>query len=112
MKALSIKEPWATMFIKGKKTIETRVWSTKYRGDLLLCASKKPVSKISGHAFAVAKLIGCEPMTKLDEKLACCEVYDGAWSWFLIDVTLIKPLLVKGQLGLFEVDTKGLIQYV
>jgi len=107
MKAVSIKEPWASLILSGKKTIETRTWSTKYRGDLLLCASKKPVSSISGCAFAIAQLIGCDPMTKLDEHLACCEIYDGAWSWFLLDVRPIKPFPVKGMLGLFEVDIDG-----
>ena len=46
MKALSIKEPWATLILEGKKTIETRTWKTNYRGEILLCASKNPKSNI------------------------------------------------------------------
>lgn len=52
MKGLTIKEPYASLMLFGK-TLETRVWSTDYRGQVLICASKKPydletVVKISG----------------------------------------------------------------
>lgn len=106
MKALSIKEPWASMILSGKKTIETRTWKTKYRGSILLCASKNPESKISGMAFATAELISCLPMNEYDEEKSCCEVYPGAYSWFLENVKKIKPFPVKGQLRIFEVKFK------
>ena len=104
MKALSIKEPWASMIREGKKTIETRTWKTKYRGKILLCASKNPKSNISGYAFAIAELIDCLPMVKDDERFACCEVYPGAYSWFLKDIKGIEPFKIRGQLRLFEVE--------
>ncbi len=40
MKALSIREPWASMILFGEKTIETRSWWTHYGGDLLICVTK------------------------------------------------------------------------
>lgn len=104
MKALSIKEPWATMIKEGKKIIETRTWKTNYRGKILLCASKNPKSDISGKAFATAEILDCLPMVKNDEIFACCEVYDRAYSWFLGNVKLIKPFKMRGQLGLFECE--------
>ncbi len=104
MKALSIKEPWATLILNGDKTIETRTWGTKYRGEILLCASKNPPSEISGKAFAVAEISDCRDMTLSDENEACCEVYPGAKSWVLSNVRRIDPFPVKGQLGLFEVE--------
>ena len=104
MKALSIKEPWATLINDGQKTIETRTWKTNFRGKILLCASAKPASSLSGHAFAVAEIIDCRPMTEEDEKLAKCDVYDRAHSWVLANVTPIAPFSVKGQLGLFNID--------
>lgn len=104
MKAISIKEPWASMILSRKKTIETRTWKTKYRGDILLCASKSPDTILSGKAFAIAKIIDCLPMVKDDEKYACCELYPKANSWFLTNIRKIQPFPVKGQLGLFEVD--------
>lgn len=104
MKAISLREPWASIVMKGKKTIETRVWKTDYRGKLLICASATPKSEVSGNAIAIADLVDCRPMTKTDEIQACCSVYEGAYSWVLQDIKSIKPFKVKGKLGLFEVD--------
>ena len=106
MKAISLKEPWASLVLEGRKTIETRVWRTNYRGKLLLCASKDPKSEISSRAFATAELVDISPMVKADEKEACCKVYEGAYAWILSDITEIKQFGVKGSLGLFNVDNK------
>ena len=40
MKALTIKQPWATLIIQGDKRFEFRSWQTKYRGELLIHAGK------------------------------------------------------------------------
>lgn len=104
MKALSIKEPWASLILAGKKTIETRTWKTKYRGKVLLCASKNPKSDISGKAFATAEIVDCREMTEKDFVKALCPIYPGAYSWVLSNIKKIKPFPVKGQLRLFEVE--------
>jgi len=41
MKCISILQPWASLVALGHKRIETRSWNTKYRGELLIHASKK-----------------------------------------------------------------------
>lgn len=41
MKTLSVLQPWASLIATGAKKIETRSWSTKYRGPLAIHASKK-----------------------------------------------------------------------
>lgn len=46
MKALTIRQPWASLIAAGVKTIETRSWSTKYRGPLAIHAGKSPRSWI------------------------------------------------------------------
>lgn len=38
MKALTIRQPWASLIAAGVKTIETRSWSTRYRGPLAIHA--------------------------------------------------------------------------
>ena len=49
MKVLSILQPWASLCVntdsngKALKQIETRSWNTKYRGKLLIHASKKKI---------------------------------------------------------------------
>ena len=40
MKVITIKQPWATLIAKGYKEYEFRTWKTKYRGDILIHASK------------------------------------------------------------------------
>jgi hypothetical protein len=106
MKAISIREPWASMFLENK-SIETRTWKTDYRGNLLLCASKYPKSEISGKAFAIANLIDVRPMVREDVVKACCEMYDGAYSWVFGKIEKIQPFPVKGQLGLFNINYSG-----
>lgn len=40
MRVLSVSQPWASLIIRDVKSIETRSWSTKYRGPVLIHASK------------------------------------------------------------------------
>jgi hypothetical protein len=46
MKVLSLIQPWASLIAFDEKHIETRSWATKYRGPLLIHASKK-IDKIA-----------------------------------------------------------------
>lgn len=41
MKALTLHQPWASLIAAGVKTIETRSWSTRYRGPLAVHAGKR-----------------------------------------------------------------------
>lgn len=78
MKALSLTQPWATLVAIGAKRIETRSWSTAYRGDVLIHAAKKfpadarclcPIAPFAdalgmeilhtGQVLAVARLVEC-----------------------------------------------------
>lgn len=40
MKAISIRQPWASSIILVGKDVENRSWPTKYRGPILIAASK------------------------------------------------------------------------
>lgn len=40
MRALSIRQPWAWLIVNGHKDIENRSWPTKFRGEVLIHASK------------------------------------------------------------------------
>lgn len=39
MKALTLTQPWASLVAVGEKRIETRSWSTNYRGELAIHAA-------------------------------------------------------------------------
>lgn len=103
-KAISLKQPWANLIANGEKTIETRKWTTNYRGDLVICSSKKPNIHPAGYALCIAELYHIEPMKKAHERRACIKIYPGAYSWFLRNIRPIKPIVpVKGQLGIFDI---------
>jgi hypothetical protein len=79
MKALTLHQPWATLIAVGYKTIETRSWSTRYRGPLAIHAAKAivpggldlarsyldPGQRIAmphGAVVATSELIACVPI--------------------------------------------------
>ena len=103
MKAISLKQPWANLITSGEKTIETREWGTDYRGEILIVSSKLPKIEPAGCAVAVAELADCRPMTRDDEKAACCAIYPNAQAWVLKNIRAIKPFPVKGMLRLYDV---------
>ena len=106
MKAISIKQPWATLIAAGVKTREIRQWPTDHRGPLLVVSSRRPV--IDGHrhgaALCVVEVVGCRPMTRVDVPFACLpDLIPGHFAWELGAVKLIEPFAVLGQLRLFDV---------
>ena len=40
MKALSICQPWAELVLQGRKTMDLRTYTTRYRGPLAIYASQ------------------------------------------------------------------------
>lgn len=134
MKALSVKNPWAELIARGEKTIETRTWKTSYRGDLLICASAKPVDWLKmqpkivhpakgvwcdardandedfeyfyhfSKALCIVELFQVEKMTTIHEVDALCASYPGAYAWHLRNIRRVEPFAVKGQLNLFNVE--------
>lgn len=105
IKAISLYQPWASMIASGTKTIETRKWATSYRGDLLICSTKKPVINglRCGVALCIVEIYGCVPFIKRHEPRACCDVYPGAYAWLLRNIRKIEPFAVRGSQGFFEV---------
>lgn len=55
MKALTLTQPWATLVALGVKTIETRSWSTSYRGPLAIHAATSFPAWARGFARTTAR---------------------------------------------------------
>ena len=51
MKAITLTQPWATLVAIGAKKIETRSWSTAYRGPLAIHAAKGWTNDVVGLVF-------------------------------------------------------------
>lgn len=111
MKALSLRQPWASMIAVGRKTVETRTWNTRFRGPFLIVSSKKRVPDFPdlpyGQAIATATLIGCRRMKKMDVLNACVPFDKELYSWILKDIRSIIPFPMKGQLGWYNVDVRN-----
>ncbi len=106
MKALSLRQPWASLIADGRKTIETRTWRTRYRGPLAIHASARPYADLpTGGIVAVAWLYGCRPMEEADEDAACIALYKGAHAWLLANVEPVALIPCKGMLGLWTPPT-------
>jgi activating signal cointegrator 1 len=43
VKAISLWQPWASLWLSDSKVHETRHWTTRYRGILLVHAAKRPI---------------------------------------------------------------------
>ena len=104
MKALSVRQPDASLIAQGKKSIIVKPKYTYYRGPLLICSSAKPALKLSGSALAKAYLVECRAMSQNDCVLSRCLYKPGQYVWILDQIEPIKPFLVKGKGGLFEVE--------
>lgn len=110
MKALSVRQPHADRIASGIKTIELRNWSTKYRGPLLICASKRDDPGATdamprGVAVCIVELLDVRPATNADRVAACVsrEIVPGDFAWVLRVKSHPTPFPVAGRLGLFEV---------
>lgn len=126
MKVLSVRQPWATLLVRGHKKIETRTWNTKFRGRLLIHASAKfddkELSKIYpfniytgnpallplGKIIGEVTITGCEPVENLLKDLPRTEHLFGDYTenrfgWICEGaISYPDPIPAKGNLGLWE----------
>lgn len=75
MKALTLYQPWATFVSSGKKSIETRSWSTRYRGRLLIHAGLRPMRADDG-SLDLWQSNGDGSSLTLGAIVASCELTD------------------------------------
>jgi len=65
MKALSIKQPWASLIAHGIKDIENRTWRTNFRGRIYIHTSGTPAKGITINSLSPEQLnlipnVGCK----------------------------------------------------
>jgi hypothetical protein len=118
-RALSTKQPWAGMIARGEKDLEIRSQQFHYRGELLICAGQKaddlkwlprgwPAHEAAkdplGVAICLVELYDCRPMRRDDVTRAGCPHAPGLWALCLRNPRPVKPVLIKGMLGLMNVS--------
>ena len=57
-----------------------------------------------GVALCLVTLVDIRPLQATDTEAACIELYPKANAWELTNLRAVKPLPVKGQLGLYDVE--------
>ena len=109
MQALSIKQPHIDRIISGKKTFEIRSWKTKFRGDILLCASSGvaagyEIGMVTGQALAIATLSDIVDYDLSMQEAAMADFLEEHYAWIFTNIRKIEPFQVKGKMGLFSVE--------
>lgn len=132
MKAISLWQPWASLWLSDRKVHETRHWPTRHRGALLVHAAKKFIKDIepgdplreilddefgghwamdlpTGAIIGRLDLVDCVPTDGLeviaDDDRACGDFSPGRWGWRRGAYTLFAaPVPWRGSQGIFEVS--------
>ena len=127
MKTITIKQPFATLIAEGLKEYEFRTWRTKYRGDILIHAGKgidkEAMSRFShldleyptGCIIAKATITDCvyvddkfkQELNEKDKNIYHGVTSNPSWQGYgfkLENIQKTNPILVKGQLSLWEYD--------
>lgn len=110
MKALSIRQPWASLILEGQKTLEIRTWKTPFRGKFVLCAALAVKKDRGGDRYlrhdmpkgvtlAICELLDVRPAVPKDAEKACVVPLPGEFAWEIRVIEKIEPTLVKGRLG-------------
>jgi hypothetical protein len=102
-KALTVRQPWASLIAEGKKTLEIRSRLTHYRGELLICSAASPKIEPFGQALCIVDVVGVKPFEPEDAEAACTDWEPDSFAWILENPRPIELFPVKGQLGFYSV---------
>ncbi|HEY2865156.1 MAG TPA: ASCH domain-containing protein [Casimicrobiaceae bacterium] len=117
MRALVLRQPWANLVRDGLKKIEVRSWETGHRGDLLICAAKRPNPDLEydgnlplGATICVVTVTDCRLLRRADCRPAMLGpdgwlFNEGAFAWVLANPRRLVPRPTVGKLGLFDVPS-------
>jgi len=127
MKTLSIRQPWAELIIQGRKTLELRTWTVKYRGPLAIHASQTverdaclahgldPDQVTAGAVIGVADLVEIVALDAVSYAAHRGEhLTDEPWGdsplygWRLANPRArAEPMPLRGRMGVFEAALDG-----
>lgn len=133
-RALTVKQPYANDLVTpaykdidgviyGVKSIEVRSKPTKYRGDILICSSAKPIlpGMQSGVTLGLVELYDVKPIAEFTEEdwdktripkdiRQTIKGLNKGFGWLMRNPRRVIEYPVKGQLGIYNLTyTKGVI---
>ena len=129
MKALTIKQPWASLIAVGMKDIENRTWKTSFRGRILIHSASttypggwNSLTQEQLNEAIKTGLVGRHIEASLPHGaiIGSVEIVDcvqnhqslwaekGVWNWVLANPILFKEPIynVKGKLSLWECEVE------
>lgn len=131
VKAISLWQPWASLWACGRKRFETRHWDTLHRGPIAIHAAKRVVTDLDpelaeividefgghwamdlprGALLATGRLVACHPVANLivpAEEWAQGNFGPGRYAWELAGLRpLARAVPWRGRQGLFEVPAQ------
>lgn len=127
MKALTIKQPWASLIAVGMKDIENRTWKTNYRGRILIHSARttypggwNSLTQAQLNEAIKTGLVGRHIEASLPHGaiIGSVEIVDcvqnhpslwaekGVWNWVLANPILFKQPIynVRGKLSLWDCE--------
>ena len=125
MKAITIKQPWASLIVHGIKDIENRSWRTDFRGRVLIHSSAKgdiakfgclqpnqrlrvlntPMGRIGFNDLPFGSIIGSVEIVDCVQNHPSIWADKGIYNWVLANPVLFKkPIPAKGRLSFWEYD--------
>jgi len=127
MKALTLRQPYAELMVQGKKTIEIRMWNTKFRGEFLVHSAKNiflndytkfrldPKKLVTGKIIGKVTLVDVKKYETIEEFGADFDKHKAEDRWFrkpcfgfILENSkrLDKPIPARGSLTFFDFDLK------
>ena len=113
MKCLSVRQPWATLIVRGYKDIENRTWDTAYRGNLFIHASKQydeeeisqAISsyRLNPDDFPKGAVVGVVELKDIVTEHHSAW-FNGPYGWVLEKPEEMPPTPCRGRPSLFELD--------
>jgi hypothetical protein len=117
--ALSIRQPWAWLIVNAGKDIENRTWPTRFRGPVLIHASKAwrwqekedRDRVIFSFGIAIPETLPLGGIVGEARIVDCVEDYSSRWfngpfGFVLTDVKPVDFVPCRGALGFFNPITK------
>ena len=131
MKALTVKQPWASLIVDGIKDIENRTWPTKFRGRILIHAGAKPdkepymlfndeqLEEIDDCVMDVIEsyentgaIIGSVEIVDCVQNHISIWAEKGVYNWVLANpIKFTQPIPDKGKLSLWECKLEDETRY-
>lgn len=89
----------------GRQKVIVLHWPMHYRGELLLCAWRKPREHpLAGMATCTVYAQGCRPMVEDDAILGYTDFQAGRYTVNFRNLRRIKPIEVWGSTRIFDLE--------